>query len=364
MPSAPLLLAAPLCALLRASHLALIPRRDVQNTPLLRGRREVCREHDPAHHGRAFGDHGGGWREGQAKATWQGRGRRRPEPDRGPNFVGHADLGTQTKELQDHQTAEIGKAVKAMEERTNRQLEHVRKEIQTEMSQGHSAHADALDRLQEGHSSLSKRLAALEARGTSTIGSTEVSEGRRQAVVLGGWPRDTPRNDILSDVKGVVAELDIQELLGDYFVPGQRNSICICPFDGHGSYESRGKMLAIIGKIQAARFQTEHLADGKHVWATLSKPKAERERSSHTSKMRRLLYALGWDAKQSDPEYATGTLWAKDKLLGSATRPRPRSGTCEPGKAENSWIQVEAFCAITGTSSEEVVSAWRGCWEG
>ena len=231
-------------------------------------------------------------------------------------------LGTQTKELQAHQTAEIGKAVKAMEERTIRQIESVRKEIQTEMRTGHNEHADALERLQESQANLGKRLAALEAREPSTVGSTEASEGRGQAVILGGWPRDTPRLDILSDVKALALDLDIQASLGDYFVPGQRSSVCICPFDGSGGYESRGKMLAIVSKVQAARFQTEHLADGKHVWATLSKPKAKRDRSSHTSKMRRLLYTLGWDAKQSDPEYATGTLWAKDQLLGSTTRTR------------------------------------------
>ena len=273
-------------------------------------------------------------------------------------------LGTQTKELQAHQTAEIGKAVKAMEERTSRQIENIRKEIQLEMRHGHNAHAEALEKLQEGHDSLSKRLASLEARGSSTAGSTGVSDGRRQAVVLGGWPRDTPRLDILSDVKALATDLDIQTDLGDYFVPGQRNSICICPFDGQEGYQNRGKMLAIIGKIQAARIQTEHLPDGKHVWATLSKPKAERERSSHISKMRRLLYVLGWDARQSDPEYATGTLWAKDQLLGSATRPKPQTGTCEASRAENSWIQLEAFGVITGKLTAEVLAAWKSCWEG
>ena len=272
-------------------------------------------------------------------------------------------LSTQTKELQAHQTSEIGKAVKAMEERTNKQIEYVRKEIQVEMRTGHNAHAEALEKLQEGQDLMAKRLAALESREPSTVGSTEVGEGRRQAVILGGWPRDTPKLHILSDVKALAVDLDIQANLGDYFVPGQRNSICICPVEGSGTYEDRRKMLALISKIQAARFQTEHLQDGKHVWATLSKPKTERERSSHTSKMRRLLYTLGWDARQSDPEYPTGTLWAKDKLLGSVTRSRPQGSTCEEGRAPNSRIDVMSFSAITGKTSQEVVTAWKGCWE-
>ena len=272
-------------------------------------------------------------------------------------------LGTQTKELQAHQTAEIGKAVKAMEERTNRQIEHVRKEIQVEMRTGHNAHAEALERLQEGQDMMAKRLAALESREPSSVASTDASEGRKQAIILGGWPRDTPKANILSDVKALAADLDLHANLGDYFVPGQRNSICICPMEGRGTYEDKGKMLALIGKIQAARFQTEHLMDGKHVWATLSRPKSERERASHTSKMRRLLYTLGWDARQSDAEYPTGTLWAKDKLLGSVTRSRPQAGTCEAGRAANSWIDVAAFCSITGKTGEEVLNAWKGCWE-
>ena len=274
-----------------------------------------------------------------------------------------AHLSTQTKELQAHQAAEIGKAVKAMEDRTNRQIEYVRKELQKEMRSGHNAQAEELEKMRVSQDSMEKRLAALEVREPSTLGGTDASDGRRQAVILGGWPRDTPRLDILSDVKALAADLDIQACLGDYFVPGQRNSICICPFEGQGGHEQRGKMLAIVGKVQAARLQTEHLADGKHVWATLSKPKAERERSSHASKMRRLLYALGWDAKRSDPEYATGTLWAGEKLLGSTTRSRPQHKACEDGRAANSWIDVEAFGEVTGKPKEEVILAWKKCWE-
>ena len=274
-----------------------------------------------------------------------------------------AHLGGQTKELQAYQTAEIGKAIKALEERTNRQIECVRRDIQTEMRTGHNAHADALDRLQEGQEIMMKRLAVLESRDPSSVASMDAGEGRRQAIILGGWPRDTPKANIMSDVKAMAADLDIQATLGDYFLPGQRNSICICPMEGRGSYDDRGKMLALVGKIQSARIQTEHLPDGKHVWATLSRPKWERERASHTSKMRRLLYTLGWDAKQSDAEYSTGTLWAKDKLLGSATRTRPQGTTCEEGRAVGSWIDVKAFVSVTGKNAEEVLAAWKGCWD-
>ena len=176
-----------------------------------------------------------------------------------------AHLSTQTKELQAHQTVEIGKAVKAMEERTTRQIEHVRQELQKEIRTGHNANAEAIDKLQDGQDQLRKRLAALENREPSTTASMEAGEGRRQAVILGGWPRDTPRLDILADVKAMAADLDVQAELGDYFVPGQRSSICICPFEGGGGPQDRGKMLALVGKIQTARIQTEHLADGKHV---------------------------------------------------------------------------------------------------
>ena len=273
-----------------------------------------------------------------------------------------AHLGTQTKELQAHQTAEIGKAVRAMEERTNKQIEHVRREIQKEMRDGHNENAGAIDKLQQGQQQMEKRLAALENREPSTAASTDAGESRRQAIILGGWPRDTPRLDILSDVKAMALDLDILAQLGDYFVPGQRNSICICPFEGGGGYTDRGKMLAVVGKIQSARLQTEHLAEGKSVWATLSRPKAERERASHSSKMRRLLYTLGWDAHQSDPEYSSGTLWAKEKLLGSAARAKPEGVHCEQGRAANSWINIDAFSDLTGKTKDEVVQAWQECW--
>ena len=300
-----------------------------------------------------------------------GRGKRKQQPEEdgepgspanvltmtGMQALLAAHLGTQTKELQAHQTAEIGKAVRAMEERTNRQIEHVKQEMQKVMRAGHNANAEAIEKLQQSQDRMEKRMAALENREASTVASTDAGDGRRQAIILGGWPRDTPRLDILSDVKAMALDLDISAQLGDYFVPGQRNSICICPFEGEGSYADRGKMLAVVGKIQSARLQTEHLADGKHVWATLSRPRSERERASHASKMRRLLYTL------SDPEYSTGTLWAKDKLMGSVTRSRPEGVVCEQGKAAGSWISVEAFSELTGKHKDEVMKAWQGCWE-
>ena len=170
--------------------------------------------------------------------------------------------------------------------------------------------------------------------------------------------------DILSDVKAMALDLDINAQLGDYFVPGQRNSVCICPFEGEGGYMDRSKMLSLVGKIQSARLQTDHLADGKHVWATLSRPKSERESASHASKLRRLLYTLGWGAHQSDPEYSTGTLWAKDKLVGSVTRSKPSEVVCEHGRAAGSWVNIEAVSELTGKHEDEVIKAWQGCWEG
>ena len=121
-------------------------------------------------------------------------------------------------------------------------------------------------------------------------------------------------------------------------------------------------MIEIINRIQRARLQTEHFPDGKHLWATLSRPKAQREHSGHTYKMRRLLYTLDWDARRSDPEYTTGTFWAEDKLLGSVARIRPEGRECEDGRAAGSWIDAEAFSAITGKSREEVLKAWKVCW--
>ena len=167
-----------------------------------------------------------------------GRGKRKQQPEEdgepgspttvltmaGMQTLLAAHLGTQTRELQAHQTAEIGKAVKAMEERTNRQIEHVRKEMQKEVRAGRNANAEAIEKLQESQDRMEKRLAALENREPSTAASTDAGDGRRQAIILGGWARGTPKMDILSAVKAMALDLDINAQLGDYFVPGQRNS--------------------------------------------------------------------------------------------------------------------------------------------
>ena len=97
-----------------------------------------------------------------------------------------AHLGTQTRELQAHQAAELSKAMKALEDRASKQIEGVRREIQKEMRVGHNAHADALSKLQDSHDDLAKRIALLEKRDSSTMCSTDAGDSRRQAIIIGG----------------------------------------------------------------------------------------------------------------------------------------------------------------------------------
>ena len=124
-----------------------------------------------------------------------GRGKRKQQPDEdgepgspttvltmaGMQALLSAHLGTQTRELQAHQTQEIGKAVKAMEERTNRQIEHVKREVLKEMREGHNANAEAIEKMQASHDRMEKRLVALENREPSTAASTDAGDSRRQA---------------------------------------------------------------------------------------------------------------------------------------------------------------------------------------
>ena len=114
-------------------------------------------------------------------------------------------------------------------------------------------------------------------------------------------------------------------------------------------------MNKVIQLVREAKLQTQNVPDDASVWAAVSRPKATRQLATHAGKVRKCLYMLGINARNSECEYSTGTVWLSQVLLASATRPLPSRDTILPGMVPNSWLDAEAW----PTPSRAPWARWR-----
>ena len=75
---------------------------------------------------------------------------------------------------------------------------------------------DRMDLLHKENKILTERIAALEQRGPSTADTT-VLDRKMNTVVLGGWPRDTKKEDIVEGARKIVERLGLQGRLEQPF---------------------------------------------------------------------------------------------------------------------------------------------------
>ena len=149
-------------------------------------------------------------------------------------------------------------------------------------------------------------------------------------------------------------------------MPGLRNSVAIVPFharQGEAEHQVRKRMSKTMGSIREARLQTQNLPEGGVVWAAVSRPKAARQLAAHAGKVRKCLYLLDVNSRNSECEYLTGTVWLNNVLLASASRPAPRHEQILDGKLANSWLDAQAVANAVPCAVHRVQEAWKKCFE-
>ena len=114
-------------------------------------------------------------------------------------------------------------------------------------------------------------------------------------------------------------------------------------------------MIHVVMTISGAKISVTNEQDSKLHWCTLSKPRQERLRSSHASKVRRLLYSLDQDMGCVETEYASGTVWLKDCCISSATRPAP-------ARSMQGRSSVDEVARLASVDKETVKTAWEACF--
>ena len=181
--------------------------------------------------------------------------------------------------------------------------------------------------------------------------------------MLGGWAKDTRREVIVKEAAQLVEVLGLQSRLEEpFWSPGVRSSVALTSFrlqPGEKADQLRARMVHIVMNISGAK-RTVPSTPSKMHWSTISKPREERLRSAHASKVRRLLHVLGIGVAEADTEYASGTVWWKDSCIASVTRRMP-SGAAH-GKVPGSWVALGVLANVLSKEVAEVEAAWEDCF--
>ena len=271
-------------------------------------------------------------------------------------------LAKQTREIQEGTSRQIHEAVKNLEEKTLKRIDKVEEKVD-KMVKGQDG---KIEDIRQKTEAMLERIQRLEERPPSAYAGSSTTAGEdRRALVVGGWKADTHRDLILADFKSLLQELELGKLLdGEFFVPGLKHNVVIVPIllrDRETEQEARQRMTKVVQIVREARLQTQNLPDNSSVWAAISKPRAARQLASHAGKVRKCLYLLDINARNSECEYSTGSVWLNDTLLASAVKQPPKRDTVLQGKLANSWVDAQAIAHAVPCAVKRVEDAWQQC---
>ena len=272
-------------------------------------------------------------------------------------------LTKQTKEIKEGTSQQIHEALQNLEAKTLKRMDRVEDKVD-KLATDQDGKINALKQTTE---ELLGRIKKLENRPIQTAGSSTSAGDDRRALVVGGWKSDTHRDLILADFKSLVKELELEKLLdGDYFVLGLKHNVVIVPIalrTKESEQDARQRMITVVQRVRDARLQTQNLPENASVWAAVSRPRAARQLAAHAGKIRKCLYLLDVDARNSECEYATGSVWLNNVLLASAAKPAPKRDYILKGKLETSWVDAQAIAHAVPCAVARVEEAWKQCLE-
>ena len=229
-----------------------------------------------------------------------------------------------------------------------------------------SEHAEELHAVRDSQKDFEKRLSRLEQSGLSTAASSRNDDLRPPALVFGGWGQGITSNVMLEELDQALKEMRLQgKLDGKCYSPGVRKGVALSQFtmrDAETAGDMHTRMIEVVKAVSEAEKHLPHMRDGKTLWASVSKPKAERDRAAHASKMRRLLHGLGGGlVAQAETEYTSGTFFLRERMAGSAIKPKPQDPcrVIAEGRLPGSWVDIGHIAKMSKRSDREVHQAWQ-----
>ena len=267
-------------------------------------------------------------------------------------------LAEQTEDLRRHCKKDVDEAVGRSEGRMAAVVQDVKKDLSKQL---HAATGD-IDKIKQELVAAVSRIERLEGGSAAPPGATNALLVRRPMLVWGGFRAETRRRDIISDVAGVLKDVEVDGLLdGEVWVPASRHSVALSEFrrrDGETENDMANRMQKVVTAVNFARVKSEHTASRGSVWCAVSQPRSERGKGSHCGKTRRLLHLIGVGVSQVDCVYPTGSTWLRDVVVASIDKPRS-SPTVAKGIYEGSWVDLDKIAELTGVDIKVITEAWR-----
>ena len=210
------------------------------------------------------------------------------------------------------------------------------------------------------------RLAQLEGKvkQLQSAGSTPstIDNGRAPALVMGGWPPDTPASEVLQKANEMARDLQLQISMGEAFVPGVRRGFVLIPLspqEGESEEGMRQRAQACIRRVNGANITLGIKADGNpaRLWLSVSQPLERRRRAALAGKIKRLIIEAGGSSTVAhiEPEWATGTVWFRNQKICSATSAGPRGST----PAGCGWVDLTQIAELLRVDADRLEKVWE-----
>ena len=222
-------------------------------------------------------------------------------------------------------------------------------------------HSDFIEQLRDNQEKIEDRLKHLEQRGHGSTATTTSEVGRPNLMILGGWPQDTQKDVLLTELDTCLQQLNLQGTFEDVFCTGPRRGFAmafVAMQPSETGVQLKRRMITLAQQIQNAQVKAPSMGTTRTLKATLGKSKHERLISNHTGKTKRLILTISPTSLGAvETEYSAGNVWFHSKLVASATRPGPHDG-CLPGKPERSWLDVVMLSKLLKTPQEDIEKQW------
>ena len=219
--------------------------------------------------------------------------------------------------------------------------------------------ATKMEQMESVVEALSKRVHVLEnAKENSTKASSETSS--RMTLVFGGWPRESRRQDILSDLQRALRETRAETFLDDDpFTTGARRSIALANFYARGG-EDMGLVKRRMHNVISAFNKTEpKTTAGARIWTSFSKTQQERRKGAHATWIKRILRALNVDEAHAaiDVEHSTGSSWLGGTKVSGIGQVDKDHLFVQDKEGEQHWLHVAGIARELGMTTVEVEKA-------
>ncbi|CAE7205709.1 unnamed protein product [Symbiodinium sp. CCMP2592] len=261
----------------------------------------------------------------EAESSWGTKKRGAPEGGEGLSLdaireVIKGELSLNTINLQQEISQSVNKRMDTVEEKVGKQLERTLEKLAA-MTDTQAEQSRVIAAVQAEQKETGGRLTQLEQKvhqlqlhgGSSTADTEGGGHGMKQpALILGGWPDDSPATETLEKAKDMMNQLRVDLDMEAAFCPGVRRGYVIIPYKARPNEtggELRDRLQQALRRVRTANIAMGRKDDGgtKYLWMQMSQSPERRRRAHLAGKVKRLiLSAAGGPVHGLEVEWPTG----------------------------------------------------------